>query len=83
MITRNLEKTFEHMLNTIGDSLIDLASANNEEDAEDQEDGEEAMVQRLVSNDDESDWVMGTISKMVQQHRQRFRQRQMKLDELT
>jgi hypothetical protein len=36
-----------------------------------------------VSEDDEPGWVMGTITTTVQQHMGRFRQKQMKLDELT
>jgi len=36
-----------------------------------------------LSEDDEPSWVIGTITKTVQQRMQRFRQKQMKLDELT
>jgi hypothetical protein len=36
-----------------------------------------------LSEDDEPGWVMGTITKTVQQHMERFRQKQMKIDELT
>jgi len=36
-----------------------------------------------LREDDESGWVMGTISIMVQQPVERCRQKQMKLDELT
>ena len=36
-----------------------------------------------MSEDDEPGWVMGTITKTVQQRMERFRQKQMKLDELT
>jgi hypothetical protein len=36
-----------------------------------------------LSEDDEPGWVMGTITKTVRQGMERFRQKQMKLDELT
>ena len=35
------------------------------------------------SEDDQPSWVMGTISTTVQQRMESFRQKQMKLDELT
>jgi len=69
------------MLVAIGDSLSDLASSDDGEDGEDQDD--EQTEQGKVSEDDEPGWVMGTITKMVQQRMERFRQKQMKLDELT
>jgi hypothetical protein len=67
------------MLDAIGASLSDLASSDDEEDGEDDEDTEQGKL----SEDDEPGWVMGTISKMVQQRVQTFRKKQMKLDELT
>jgi hypothetical protein len=75
------EKTFEEMLVVIGDSLSDLASSDDGEDGE--EDDDEETEQGNLSKDDEPGWVMGTITKMVQQHMERFRQKQMKLDEVT
>jgi hypothetical protein len=36
-----------------------------------------------LSEDDEPGWVMGTITKTVQQGKGRFRRKEMKLDELT
>ena len=45
------------------------------------------MIKKILggklSEDDESGWVMGTISNMVQYRMERFRQNQMKLDKLT
>jgi len=38
--------------------------------------------QRRLSEDDKPGWVMGTITKTVQQRMERFHQQQMKLDEL-
>jgi len=64
----------------IGDSLSDLASFDDGEDGEAEE--EETELGKL-SEDDEPGWVMGTISKTVQQRMESFRQMQMKLDELT
>jgi len=82
LTTREPEKTFEEMLNAIGDSLSDLASSDDEEDAEDEEEDDDTEQGKLSEND-EPGWVMGTISKMVQRCMERFWQKQMKLDELT
>jgi len=82
LTTREPEKTFEEMLNAIGDGLSDLARSDDEEDAEDEE-VDDDTEQGKLSEDDEVGWVMGTISKSVQRHMERFWQKQMKLDELT
>jgi hypothetical protein len=68
------------MLVAIGDSLSDLASPDDGEDGEDEND--EETEQGKLSEDDEPGWVMGTITKTVQQCLERFRHKQMKLDEL-
>jgi len=81
LTSREPEKTFEEMLVAIGDSLSDLASSNNGEDGEEEDD--EETEQGNLSKDDEPGWVMGTITKTVQQRMERFRQKQMMLDELT
>jgi len=70
------------MLNAIGDSLSDLASSADEEDAEDEQEDDDTE-QGILSEDGEPGWVMGTISKTVQRRMERFWQKQMKLDELT
>jgi hypothetical protein len=67
------------MLDAIGDSLRELARSDDEEDGEDDEDTEQGKL----SEDYEPGWVMGTISKTVQQRMERFREKQLKLDELT
>jgi len=77
---REREKTFEELMAAIGDSLSDLASSDDGEDGEDED--EETELGKL-GEDDEPGWVMGTISKTVQQRMESFRQKQMKLDELT
>ena len=59
----------EEMMDAIGDSLSDLASLDDEEDGEDVEDSEQGKL----SENDEPGWVMGTISKTVQQRMERFR----------
>jgi len=69
------------MLVAIGDSLSDLASSDDGEDGDD-EDEEETELGKL-SEDDEPAWVMGSISKTVQQRMERFQQKQMTLDKLT
>jgi hypothetical protein len=79
--SREPEKTFEEMLVVIGDSLSDLARPDDGEDGEEADD--EETEQGNLSEDDEPSWVMGTMTKMVQQHMERFRQKQMKLDEVT
>jgi hypothetical protein len=81
LISREPEITFEKMLVAIRDSLSDLASSDDVEDGEDEDD--EETVQGNLSDDDEPGWVMGTITKTVQQRMEMFRQKQMKLDELT
>jgi hypothetical protein len=80
LMPREHEKTCEEMMAAIGDSLSDLASSDDGDDGED--DDEETELGKL-SEDDEPGWVMGTISKMVLQRMKSFRQKQMKLDELT
>jgi len=82
LTTTKPERTFEGMLNAITDSLSDLASSKDEEDGEDEDDDEEDPVGGKLSEEDESGWVMGTISRTVQYHMERFRQKRMKLDEL-
>jgi len=77
------ETTFEEMFNEIGDSLSDLASSDDEQDRADEEDDEEDTVLGKLSDDDEPGWVMSTITKTVQHRMESFRQKQMRLDELT
>jgi hypothetical protein len=81
-ITRKAEKTFQKMLNAFGDSLSDLASSDDEKDGEHKEEEHDTELGKL-SEDDEPGWVMGTISKTVQQRMESFRQKQIKHDELT
>jgi hypothetical protein len=71
------------MLNAIGDSLSNLASFNNEEDRENEDNDEKYTEQGKLNEDGEPVWVMGTISKMVQHCMERIPQQQMKLDNLT
>jgi len=77
---REPEKTFEEMMAAIGDSLSDLASSDDGENGEDED---EVTDLGKLSEDDEHGWVMGTISEAVQQRVESFRQKQMNLDELT
>jgi hypothetical protein len=60
------EKMFEDMLNSIRDSLSDLASSDDEHDGEDEEDDQDNTELSKLSDDDKPGWVMGTITKMVQ-----------------
>jgi len=79
--SRTPQKMFEEMLIAIGDSLSDLASSDDGEDGEDEDD--EETEKGKMSEDDEPGWVMGTITETVQQCMERFRQKQMKFNELT
>jgi hypothetical protein len=79
--TREPKKSFHEMIVAIRDSLSDIASSDDGEDGEDEND--EEIEQGRLSEDDEPGWVMGRISKTVQHRTKRFRQKQMKLDELT
>jgi len=81
--TRTPDTTFEEMLNAIGDSLSDLASSDDERTREDEEDDEEDTDLGRLSDDDETGWVVGTISKTVQRCMESFRQKNMRLEELT
>jgi len=81
LTSRKHEKTFQEMLVAIGDCLSDLASSDDGEDGEEEDD--EETEHGNLSEDDEPGWVMGTITKTVQQRMERFRQKQMKLDKLT
>jgi hypothetical protein len=81
LMSREPEKMFEEMLVAIRDGLSDLASSDDGEDGEAEDDKE--TEQGNMSEDDEPGRVMGTITKTVQQRMERFRQKQMKLDKLT
>jgi len=78
---REPEKTFGETLVAIGVSLSELASSDDEGDGEDEDD--EETEQGNLSEDDKPSWVMGTITKTVQQPMERFLPKQMKLDEVT
>jgi hypothetical protein len=81
LTNREPEKPFQGMMVAIRDSLSDLASSNNGENGEDED--EHKTLQGQLSEDDEPSWVMGTITNSIQQHMVRFRQKQTNLDELT
>jgi len=71
LTSRKTEKSFPKMINAIRDSLSHLASSDNEKDGDDQGD-EEATELGNLSEDDQPGWVMGTISRTVQDHMERF-----------
>jgi hypothetical protein len=79
--SRQPEKEFAEKLVAIRDSLSDLASSDNVEHGEDEDD--EVTEQGMLSEDDQPGWVMGTITKTVQQHMKRLRQKQKTFDKLT
>jgi len=65
----------------IRDSLSNLTNSDDGEDGE--HENVENTEHGKLSEDDKPGWVMGTISKPVPQWMERFRQKQMKLVELT
>jgi hypothetical protein len=70
LTSRQPEKTFEGRLVAIRDSLCDLASSDNGKNGEDEDD--EETEQGKFSEDDDPGWVMGTITKSVQQSIERY-----------
>jgi len=82
LTTRKPKKRLKEMLNVIGDSLSNLASSDDEEDGEDEVDEKENTQLGKLSKDDEPSWVMGTISRTVQQCMEGFLQKQMRSDKL-
>ena len=81
LTTREPEKTCQQMLNDIGDSLRNIASSDDDEDAEDVNDEDTEVGKQ--SEDDKPGWEMRTISKMVQHWIGMLLQKQMMLDKLT
>jgi hypothetical protein len=81
LMNREGEKRFPEMLVSIRDSLSDLASSNNGEDGED--DNDTGTEQGNLSEDDEPSWLMRMITKTVQQCMECFRQKMMQRDEFT
>jgi len=57
--------TLEEMPVPIGDSLSDLATSDHGEDGENADDA--VTEQGKLRDDDEPGWVLGTITKTVQQ----------------
>jgi len=80
-INRVSEQTSKPMRVPIRQNLSDLGCSDNWEHGEDKDD--EGTEQGNLSEDDEPSWVMGTITKMVQHHMERWWQKQMKLGKLT
>jgi len=82
LTTTKHETTFEEIWNPIEDDLSDLASTNAGVDGQDEVDVEENAEWGKLSEHDESGWVMGTISSMIQCRMDCFRQKQMKFNQL-
>jgi len=81
LTTREPKNTFPEMMDAVGDSLSHNSRSDDGEDGEDEDD--EKSEQGQLSEDDEPDWVIGRITKPVQQRRERFQQKQMKHGTLT
>jgi len=67
----------------IGDSLSNLVSSDDEEDGDVVVHNREDSGLGKESEDEEPGWVMDTIFKTEQQCMESFRQKQMRLEELT
>lgn len=80
--TRKPVKTFDEVLNTIRDSLSNLANSNNQADTEDDDNNEGDQKQGNLSEDNKPNWVMGTISKLRQYRMECYRQKKMSRAEL-
>ena len=84
LTTTKHETTCQEMLNAISDGLSDLASSDDREHGEDEDDDKEQHLQLgKLSEDDKPSWVMGTISKPVQHRMDHFRPKQTKLNGMT
>jgi len=70
LTSREPEKMFEEMIIAMGDSVIDLASPDGEEDGEDADDEDTELAK--LREADEPGWVLGTISSMVPLHTVRY-----------
>jgi len=81
LTTSEPKEMFHEMMVPIGDSLSDIASSDDGEEWEDEDDKQREQGQ--LSEDDKPSWGMGTIAKMVQQRTEGSLQTQMKLDQLT
>jgi hypothetical protein len=74
LTTRMFEKTFEQMLNTIGNAMCDHAISNDEQHGDDEKGDDKVIELSKMREDDEPGWVMGTISKTGKQRMEHFRQ---------
>ena len=83
LTTTKSETLCEEIMNAIGGNLSDLASSDDGGDGEGKDDEDTHSAGGKLSEGDEPGWVMGTNSKTVQHRMERFRQKQMMLDELT
>jgi len=81
LTTREPQKLSHEMMVAIRDSLSHIPSSDDGENGEDEHD--EDSEQGTLIEDDVPSWVMGTIAKTVLQHLERFREMQMKVDEVT
>lgn len=66
LTNRKQKNAFEEMMIAIEDSLSNLASFDDAKDGNDKDD-EDSELWKL-SEDDQTGWVVGTISKIVQQY---------------
>jgi nitrate reductase beta subunit len=62
LMTRKPEKMFHQMMVAIIDRRTNIESSDTREDGEDKDDKD--IVQLQLSEDDETSWAMGTITKM-------------------
>jgi hypothetical protein len=80
LMSREQEKMFSKMMLAIQESLSDIPRSDNTGMGKRNND---ETARGKVSEDDQPDWVLGTRLKNFQPLMERFRQKQIKLEELT
>jgi len=80
-MNRESKMSFPQMMVAIWDSLSDVVSSDDGEDVDDDYDEDTEHCQ--ICEDDEPGWLQSTITNTVPQRIERFRQKQLHLDELT
>jgi hypothetical protein len=79
--TTKLQKTSAEIFNAIAEGWSNPANSADEEDCGNEEDNDNTIELGNMGEDDAAGWVMGTISKIGQQHISRFWLKQRRLDE--
>jgi hypothetical protein len=81
--TTKPDSKFEAILNAIRDSLCNHTISDDEQYREDMQDDQDVTEVGRLTEDNESRCLMSTISKTVQHSMENFRQKQIRIDNLT